>query len=135
MCSIQIASSGADKRRIPTGSGFHRRTTRKILSDVASKASDRATGAEHNGGYVGHGGRFPNITGREMTKILQHLCGDPVRQRGSHKIFERRLDDRTFRVTFSYHDQATVTGGIVRQMLQNDLGLTPAEARKAVKKK
>lgn len=84
---------------------------------------------------MGHGGRFPNITGREMTKILQHLCGDPVRQRGSHKIFERRLDDRTFRVTFSYHDQATVTGGIVRQMLQNDLGLTPAEARKAVKKK
>ncbi|WP_372497563.1 type II toxin-antitoxin system HicA family toxin [Tomitella gaofuii] len=70
-----------------------------------------------------------------MTRILRRLCGEPVRQRGSHKFYERTQDGRTYQVLFSYHDGATVTGGIVRQILRNDLGLTREQARKAVKKK
>lgn len=70
-----------------------------------------------------------------MSKILRKLCGDPVRTTGSHKIFERTRSGHTYKVVFSYHDQQTVTGGIVRQILRNDLGLTREQARKAVKKK
>ena len=77
---------------------------------------------------MGKDGRFPNRTGKEMKRILRRLCGPPVRENGSHQLY--RLSATGGQTMFSYHDSATVNGGIVRQILVRDLHLTQEEARK-----
>lgn len=86
---------------------------------------------------MGRGGRFPNLTGKQMRKVLERICGAPIKKpgggkrgKGSHSHYVN--PDNGKKLMFSYHDQASVNGGIVRQMLTRDLGLTLEEARRAL---
>lgn len=80
---------------------------------------------------MGNGERFPNLTGKEMCRILDRLCGKPISVSGSHKKY-RKPGSAGETFIFGYHNGATVTGGIVRQILVKDVGLPPTEARKVV---
>jgi predicted RNA binding protein YcfA (HicA-like mRNA interferase family) len=64
-----------------------------------------------------------------MYRILKRLCGEPMRQDGSHRHF---VSPGGVRFTFGYHDSAEIPGAIVRRILVQDVGLTPKQARKEV---
>lgn len=87
---------------------------------------------------MGKDGKFPNLSGREMRKVLTKICGDPIKKpggkqrgKGSHTHFKSPINDND--VMLSYHDGASITGGIVRQILTTRVGLTLDEARRALK--
>ncbi len=94
---------------------------------------------QRSGGQaLGKDGRFPNLSGRQMRKILTRICGDPLKKpggkqrgRGSHTHFKSPINGKQF--MFSYHDGASVNGGIVRQILVTQVGLSLDEARRALK--
>jgi predicted RNA binding protein YcfA (HicA-like mRNA interferase family) len=73
--------------------------------------------------------RFPSMRGAALDRIVRKLCGDPIRQKGSHRTFQ----GRNGQFTFAYHDGAEVSGSIVRRVLIVDIGLSPEEARNEVK--
>lgn len=63
--------------------------------------------------------------------MLSILMGTPlnyriVRQRGSHRRLE--ADGRPS-LTFSFHDRATIPGGMVRKILVDQIGLSEDDAR------
>lgn len=82
--------------------------------------------------------KFPNLTGKQMRRVIERICGAPLKKpgggrrgNGSHSHYVNPENGN--KLMFSYHDQQTVTGGIVRRMLVSDLGLTLDEARSAVR--
>jgi len=72
--------------------------------------------------------RFPSIKAKRLLRLLE---GKPlryrvVRQSGSH----RRLRSPDYSpLTFAFHDNATVSGRVVRKILVRGVGLSEAEAR------
>lgn len=71
---------------------------------------------------------FPSLKARRLLAILtaKPLGYRVVRQSGSH----RRLEAPDFPpLTFSFHDNATVPGGLVRTILVKQVGLDADTAR------
>lgn len=54
------------------------------------------------------GGQWPSLRGRKMRAILERLCGEPVRQSGSHCVFVSPKTGRTF--VYGYHDTREIRG-------------------------
>lgn len=73
--------------------------------------------------------RFPALKAQQLMAILQRepLGYEIVRQRGSH----RRLRSRNGHpdLGFSFHDGASIPGGLVRKVLVGEVGLSEDEAR------
>jgi predicted RNA binding protein YcfA (HicA-like mRNA interferase family) len=72
---------------------------------------------------------FPSLKARQLLRVLMRepLDYEIVRQKGSH----RRLESPTHPpLTFSFHDNATIPGGQVRQILTKQIGLGQDEARR-----
>lgn len=87
---------------------------------------------------LGKYGPFPGAKGRVVRKILQHYCGDPIRNsqgrkagKGSHLKFKSPRTDSM--ITFSYKDSDDIQSGILKKMLIKQLGLTEEEAREELK--
>lgn len=73
-------------------------------------------------------GRFPATKAKRLLAALerQPLGYRTVRRVGSH----RRLESPTYPpLTFAFHDNATIPGGLVRRILTRDVGLAEDEAR------
>jgi predicted RNA binding protein YcfA (HicA-like mRNA interferase family) len=68
------------------------------------------------------------MRGAALARIIEKHCGQPIRQRGSH----RRFQGRAVKFTFTYHDGAEVSGNNVRRILLEDVGLDEDEAREEV---
>lgn len=71
---------------------------------------------------------FPSLKARRLLAILRAkpLGYVVVRQSGSHRRLE--ADGRP-PLTFSFHDNATIPGGLVRTILVKQVGLDEATAR------
>lgn len=78
------------------------------------------------------GEQWPSMRAKSLRNILVTLCGKPEAQRGSHAKFRSRDGERRF--TFAYHDNKEVTGGVVRSILVDDVGLTLEQARRVARK-
>lgn len=76
------------------------------------------------------GEKWPSLRGREMKAILTRLCGPPV-YGGKHPKFRNPTTGQLF--PFGYHDQRDIRGDQVRRILVTDVGLTPEEAREAIR--
>lgn len=65
---------------------------------------------------------------RRLLAVLQRepLAYEVVRQNGSHR---RLKSPRYPPLTYAFHDNATLPGGLVRKILTEDVGLANAEAR------
>lgn len=72
--------------------------------------------------------KFPSLKSRQLLSILtsEPLGYVIVRQRGSHRRLE--APNRPA-LTFSFHDSATIPGGMVRAILVKQVGLDEHEAR------
>lgn len=78
------------------------------------------------------GEQWPAVKAEVLRRLLINLCGEPdTSGGGSHHKFTSRDGKTTF--VFAYHGRE-VSGSKVRSILVSDVGLTPAEARKALKK-
>lgn len=66
-----------------------------------------------------------------LAALLEKLCGQPVRQKGSHRQFARPDGVGTF--TFAFHDRETIPGGQVRRILIVDVGLSIERAREVIR--
>lgn len=66
-----------------------------------------------------------------LAALLEKLCGQPVRQKGSHRQFTRPDGGGTF--TFAFHDRETIPGGQVRRILMVDVGLSVKQAREVIR--
>lgn len=75
--------------------------------------------------------RFPSLKAKRLLKVLQAepLNYVVVRQVGSHRTLEAPGRPR---LTFAFHDRATIAPGMVRQILVRRVGLTEAEALKLI---
>jgi predicted RNA binding protein YcfA (HicA-like mRNA interferase family) len=74
-------------------------------------------------------GQFPSMKARRLLAVLERkpLGYRVTRQSGSH----RRMDaPGRSSLTFAFHDNATIPGGLVRKILVRDVGLAEDEARK-----
>lgn len=72
------------------------------------------------------------MSASDLRRLLVKLCGEPdTGSGGSHAKFTSPDGTRTF--TFAYHGRE-VSGSKVRSILVADVGLSPEEARKALKK-
>ena len=67
------------------------------------------------------------MRGREMRRILERLCGPPVRH-GKHPTYRSRTTGNEFQL--GYHDNREIRGDMVRRILVVDVGLTVDEARR-----
>ena len=74
------------------------------------------------------GERWPSLRGSRLVHIVEKHCGPPLRRSGSH----RRYQGRQRKFTVAYHDNADISGSMVRRILMEDVGLTEAEARSEV---
>ena len=78
------------------------------------------------------GEQWPAVKAEALRRLLVNLCGEPVTSGGgSHQKFPSRDGQRTF--IFAHHGRE-VSGSAVRSILVSDVGLTPAEARRALQK-
>lgn len=78
------------------------------------------------------GEQWPAVKAETLRRLLVTLCGEPETSGGgSHHKFTSRDGTRTF--TFAYHGRE-VSGSKVRSILVSDVGLSPADARKALRK-
>lgn len=71
------------------------------------------------------------MKGMRLDAVLRRLCGEPLRQSGSHRISKSRRTGANF--VYSYHDSKEVTGDQVRRILMTDVGLSKDEARKEIR--
>ena len=73
--------------------------------------------------------RFASMKARRLRAVLERrpLGYRVVRQTGSHRRLEAPGRPP---ITFGFHDKATISGGLVREILVNRIGLAEAEARK-----
>jgi predicted RNA binding protein YcfA (HicA-like mRNA interferase family) len=74
---------------------------------------------------------FPSLKARRLLGILKAkpLGYAIVRQAGSH----RRLEAPNYPpLTFSFHENATIPGGLVRTILVKHVGLGEDEARRLI---
>jgi len=73
--------------------------------------------------------QFPSLKARRLLAILmaKPLEYDVVRQVGSHRRLESPHHPP---LTFSFHDGATIPGGLVRTILVKHVGLHEDEARR-----
>ncbi len=77
------------------------------------------------------GERWPSMRAARLAALLEKLCGQPVRQKGSHRQFARPDGVGTF--TFVFHDRETIPGGQVRRILVVDVGLSIERAREVIR--
>ena len=75
--------------------------------------------------------RFRSMKARQLRAILERrpLGYRVVRQAGSHRRMEAHGRPP---FTFAFHDRATVSGRLVREILVNQIGLAEDEARKLI---
>jgi predicted RNA binding protein YcfA (HicA-like mRNA interferase family) len=73
--------------------------------------------------------QFPSLKARQLLKILQAepLNYRVVRQSGSHRTLEAAGRPR---LTFAFHNRATIAPGLVRQILVRRAGLAEDDALK-----
>jgi len=73
--------------------------------------------------------QFPSIKAKSLLAVLERkpLSYRVVRQSGSHRRMEAPGRPP---LSFSFHDKATVAGGLVRKILTKDVELAENEARK-----
>lgn len=74
------------------------------------------------------GEQWPSLRGRQMRAILRRLCGEPIRQDGSHCVFVSPKTGEQF--LYGYHDNREIRGHMVRRILLVDVGLSVHEARR-----
>lgn len=67
------------------------------------------------------------MRGRQMRRILERLCGAPIRH-GKHPTYRSSKTGNEF--TYGYHDSREIRGDMVRRILVVDVGLTPDDARR-----
>lgn len=77
------------------------------------------------------GQQWPSMKARRMRALLTKLCGEPVRREGSHARY-KALEGPDF--TFSKHDKDELSGGLVRSILVEDVGLSESEARRVARR-
>jgi predicted RNA binding protein YcfA (HicA-like mRNA interferase family) len=72
--------------------------------------------------------RFPSMSASDFMRVLRKkpLKYRITRQSGSHRTLES--DEGYPRLTFSWHDGATLAPGLVKKVLVKDVGLTEEEA-------
>lgn len=72
---------------------------------------------------------FPSLKAPRLLSILRGapLRYEIVRQSGSHRRLEA---DGLPPLTFSFHDKATIPGGLVRNILVKQVGLKEDDARR-----
>jgi predicted RNA binding protein YcfA (HicA-like mRNA interferase family) len=70
---------------------------------------------------------FPSLKSRQLLKVLEAepLGYRVVRQSGSHRTLEAPGRPK---ITFAFHDKATIAPGLVRQILVRRIGLAEDEA-------
>jgi predicted RNA binding protein YcfA (HicA-like mRNA interferase family) len=70
---------------------------------------------------------FPSLKAKRLLKVLEAepLGYRIVRQTGSHRVLE--VHGRP-KITFAFHDKATIPPGLVRQILVRRVGLAEDEA-------
>lgn len=61
-----------------------------------------------------------------MRKMIEEVCGEPLRQKGSHRTYE---GPDGVKFTFSFQDGDELRPSMVQLVLTRDLGLTKDEAR------
>jgi hypothetical protein len=66
-----------------------------------------------------------------MRRILERLCGPPVRQ-GRHPTYCSPRTGNEF--TYGYHDNREIRGDMVRRILVVDVGLKLDEARREARR-
>jgi predicted RNA binding protein YcfA (HicA-like mRNA interferase family) len=73
-------------------------------------------------------GRFPAMKAKRLLAVLERkpLSYRIVRRAGSHRRMESANHPP---LTFAFHDNATISGGLVRKILTQDVGLAENEAR------
>ncbi len=76
------------------------------------------------------GESFPSLRARDLERIIEAVCGAPVRQKGSHRQYRSPNGGGTF--TFAFHGSDTVGPHLVRRILVRDVGLTKDEAKARV---
>jgi len=76
------------------------------------------------------GESFPSLKAKDLERIIEAVCGAPVRQAGSHKQYRSPNGGGTF--TYGFHGSDTVSPHMVRRILLRDLGLTKDEAKARV---
>lgn len=71
---------------------------------------------------------FPSLKARQLLRVLERepLGYKTVRQRGSHRTLES--SNGYPKLGFSFHDSATIPGGMVRKILVKDVGLNEQDA-------
>jgi predicted RNA binding protein YcfA (HicA-like mRNA interferase family) len=76
--------------------------------------------------------RFPSLRAQRFLAILlrEPLLYEIVRQRGSHR--KLRSNAGYPDLGFSFHDRETLPGGLVREILVNDVGLSEEAAFRLV---
>lgn len=74
-------------------------------------------------------GQFPSMKAKRLLATLERkpLGYRVARQAGSHRRLEASGRPR---LTFAFHDNATIPSGLVRKILVRDIGLAEDEARK-----
>lgn len=74
-------------------------------------------------------GQFPSVKARRLLAVLERkpLSYRVVRQAGSHRRMEAPGRPP---LSFSFHDKATISSGLVRKILVRDVGLAEDQARK-----
>jgi predicted RNA binding protein YcfA (HicA-like mRNA interferase family) len=72
---------------------------------------------------------FPSLKARQLLKVLEAapLGYRVVRRTGSHQTLEAPGRPK---ITFAFHDKATIAPGLVRQILVRRVGLAEDEALK-----
>ena len=76
------------------------------------------------------GERFPSLKASDLERIIEAVCGAPVRRAGSHKQYRSPHGGGTF--TYAYHGSDTVSPHMVQRILVRDVGLTKDQAKARV---
>lgn len=73
------------------------------------------------------GRQYPSMKARKLLAILtrQPLDYRIVRTQGSHRTL---VSEEYPRLLFAFHDHRTIPPGLVRKILEKDVGLTPQQA-------
>lgn len=93
---------------------------------AATTSSEKVSPARRTLRQVGE--QWPSLRGRKVRAVLKRICGEPVRQKGSHTWFRSPITGDAF--LYGFHDNAEIPGGIVRRILVVDVGLTTEQARR-----
>lgn len=74
-------------------------------------------------------GQFPSMKAKRLLAVLERKPLDyrVARQAGSHRRMEAQGRPP---LTFAFHDNATISSGLVRKILIRDVGLAEDEARR-----